>query len=1272
MITVLIKMIKPATIFIFFIICTNLSAQISNNDIEFEHITIKEGLSHTKIFCIFQDSDGFMWFGTDDGLNRYDGYEFKIFYHNKKDSTSILSNRIRSIIEDESGDIWIGTGRGLNKYNKDTENFIQYYGNSGRPWEKHVEFITAICEDNSGNIWMGTSLSGIIKFNKLSEKFKYFEADQNNPNSLLHNNIRAILYDSHGELWVGTENHGLNRIIFKKSEDEELHFLKYQYDKQRNDCLSNNKIWKIFEDHNGTIWIGTDGGGLNKFNRESETFKHYKNFLDNNTQKGTNRIYEILENEDGTMWLSTNGQGLIKFDPYKETFKQFTHDPNNSKSISSNYVYSTFKDKSGILWISTLATGLNKVNQEMNKIKVYRHVSGGRNTLSENVIFSFYENENGLLWIGTDTGIDILDRNKNIYKYYNNNPGNPNTVTPGAVRVIYKDSDEQIWVGTDKGLNIFHRDKKIFTKFKYDPQNIVPVYPTVVRVIHEDSSGIMWFGTNQGALNKFNKKSKEFKRFVHNKDNPESISPGPVRAMYEDKKGFLWIATSKGLNKFNKNTEKFKVYKNNPKNLNSISANNIYSIFEDSEGLFWIGTYKGLNLLDRKKEIFINYTTKDGLANNIIYCIEEDNNGDLWLSTDYGLTRVQKYKNSIQTSDKPKLIFRNFDMNDGVQGNEFNTGASLINQKGELFFGGMNGLNIFHPDDIRETNQHIPPIVFTDIQLFGNSIKIGETIDGKIILNQSITHTKTINLSHKQQYITIKFSALDYANNEKNEYSYLMSGLSSEWINIGNKREINFNLSPGKYLLKIRGSNNDKLWNNKGASLKIIITPPLYKTIWFRGSLIVLLLLLMYLITRSRMLYIKRKNFELEIHNKELNQQIRERKIAEHEKIKLQNLLSNIINSMPSILISVDSDVKIIQWNSEAEKRTGIQSEKAQGESLLKIFPELGNEVKNIKEIIKNRTPQIKEKVILQNDGIKRYNNIIIYPLTTNGIDGAVIKVDDVTEQIKIAEMMIQSEKMLTVGGLAAGMAHEINNPLAGILQNMQVLQNRLSMNLPKNKIVAEKCGISLEKIREYMDERGLFIMINSVIESGKRAAKIVEDMLCFSRKSEAKFLPYSIVELLDKSIELASKDYNLKKNFDFRKIEIIRDYDIAIQMILCEAGKIQQVFLNILKNGAQAMASIRKPDYTPKFIMRIKSEKEYAIRIEIEDNGNGMFEHIRKRVFEPFFTTKEIGIGTGLGLSVSYFIITENHKGKMIVESVPDHGTKFIIRLPKELEGTT
>ena len=399
--------------------------------------------------------------------------------------------------------------------------------------------------------------------------------------------------------------------------------------------------------------------------------------------------------------------------------------------------------------------------------------------------------------------------------------------------------------------------------------------------------------------------------------------------------------------------------------------------------------------------------------------------------------------------------------------------------------------------------------------------------------------------------------------------------------------------------------------------------------------------------------------------------EITEQKRVEDQLKKARNYISNIIDSMPSTLIGVDADGKVTQWNNEAQRATGIVAEAAAGQPLEEIFPRIAIEMERVRTAIRSRKGYSDSRRAHYEEGETHYEDVTVYPLISNGVDGAVIRLDDVTERVRLEEMMVQSEKMLSVGGLAAGMAHEINNPLGGMMQTASVMRDRLTnLDLEANIRAAGESGTTMEAIAAFMERRKIIEMLERICKSGSRAAEIIQNMLSFARKSDSTRAIHALSDLLDRSVDLAGADYDLKKKYDFRQIEITREYEEGLPGVPCESGKIQQVLLNILRNGAEAMQDARQEEgmehAAPRFTLRLAHERESGmVRIEIEDNGPGMEENVRRRVFEPFFTTKPTDKGTGLGLSVSYFIITENHGGDMSVESAPGKGAKFIVRLP-------
>ncbi len=389
---------------------------------------------------------------------------------------------------------------------------------------------------------------------------------------------------------------------------------------------------------------------------------------------------------------------------------------------------------------------------------------------------------------------------------------------------------------------------------------------------------------------------------------------------------------------------------------------------------------------------------------------------------------------------------------------------------------------------------------------------------------------------------------------------------------------------------------------------------------------------------------------------------VTERKRQAQELQRMRAYLKNIIDSMPSILVGVDTAGQVTEWNKAAEQATGVPASKAIGRGFAEVLPELEAQLNNVREAIRRHAPVCIERLATEKEGEVHYADVMVYPLVADGFVGAVIRVDDITNRVRIEQMMVQTEKMMSVGGLAAGMAHEINNPLSGVLQSCQNISRRLSPDLPANRQAAEALGLDLARVHRYLQERGILGFVEGVQEAASRASRIVADMLAFSRRSTIEFMPTRLDEVLEAVVRLAGSDYDLKKKYDFKQIEIVRDYDPNLGVVYCDRTEIEQVFLNLIKNAAQAMAEGGRPPH--RLALRTRQEGGYA-HIEIEDNGPGMDEKTQRRVFEPFFTTKPPGIGTGLGLSVSYFIVTEQHKGTITVSSAPGKGACFVIRLP-------
>ncbi len=816
---------------ILFLLTYSLTAQPV--DIKFRHLTIDHGLSQNSGYCIVQDNNGFIWIGTQAGLNRYDGYTFKIYESNYDNPNSLSNIFINSMYKDRNGIVWIGTEKGLNRFNPAKEQFTRYLHDPGDPNSISNNRIFSICGNNSGMLWIGTE-DGLNTFDQRKNQFTCFKTDPDNANSISNNVIRSVYLDRSGVLWIGTYGGGLNRF-----DPEKKRFTCYKNRADDSNSLSNNYVLSICEDNSEILWIGTDGGGLNKFDREKEMFVSYKNMPEDPFSLSDNNVSVICQDRTGTLWIGTDNGGLNIFNPRNESFTCYQNDPNDPTSLSKNRIKSIYEDNNGGLWVGTRGGGINNYNRKEQKFTYYRHEPNNPNSLNDNMIWRIYEDHDGVLWIGTDEGgLNRFDREKNEFKHYKHEPRNPNSISYNRVIAICEDKAGVLWVGTNGGgLNRFDRETERFIRYKSDPNDRHSLSDNRVVCNYEDRSGILWIGTKGGGLNRFNRETGQFFHYKYNQDDPYSLGSNKVYTIGEDRSGVLWIGTfGGGLNKFDREKEQFTRYQSDPDNPNSLSDNFIMSFYEDKSGNLWIGTTnKGLNKFNPGKNSFIHFTKEDGLPDNAIYCILEDERGNLWVSTNKGISKFN-----------PKTEeFKNYDMKDGLQSNEFNCGAGYRCKDGEMFFGGVNGFNAFFPDSIKD-NQDIPPIVITDFQISNKTVPIGKMADGRSILDQPITETNEIVLSHKENVFSFEFSALNYLHPEKNQYAFMMEGLDDDWHFTGNRRFASYTgLPPGKYLFRVKGSNNDGVWNEEGTSVKITIIPPFWKTWWFYAVFIILIILLL-------------------------------------------------------------------------------------------------------------------------------------------------------------------------------------------------------------------------------------------------------------------------------------------------------------------------------------------------------------------------------------------------------------------------------------------
>jgi len=946
--------------------------------LNFSHITTESGLPQEYLFySIIQDSRGFMWFCSENGLHRYDGYEFTNFYHNPDDSASISGNALFHIMEDVNKNLWIATNEGVNMYdwsnnsfkhipfteaegplkngnnnystfllqgkNKSiylsTNSYLYQYDTIKRVFvtlSKMLDFpeanglvaIRTMAEDKDGNLWLTTQEKGLYFLDLKNKKIISFSEGANPPNKILSNNILSILIDSNQEVWVGSDK-GLNRINIANNEN-----ITYVHDPKNPGGLSHNFANYIYEDDLNNVWISTDGGGLNLYDRKTNNFIHFNH-----------------NKEDGTSLLGDK----------------------------TNLIY---ENRQGLLWVASVGRGINLTNlKKSGSFKTYASLSDAASNLSNIAVTSIIEDDQGGLWIGTDgEGLHCFNFKENKFTHYKSNKNDPNSLPSNSIISLYVDRNKELWVGTYQGgLSKFNKSGKNFTNYISTPGNSNSIVGFSVFAIGEDKNGNIISGGHNSGINILDKKTNTISQIFNDPDNSNSLSSNYIISFYTDKQGVIWIGTYYGLNRWDQETNTFTNYFHNDNDKSSLSHDWVYSITEDSKNNLWIGTAAGLNLFNRDTKKFESFSKKDIFVNDEINGIIEDKRGNLWMSTNGGLMIFNPVTKEV----------KNYDVSDGLPGNDFMKCAYCKGKNGELYFGNTKGLVYFLPEEIK-TNIIVPPVYITDFYIYNNQVPVGKRDSP---LKKQIIETKEIILKHDQTFITLKYASLNYESPEKNQYAYILEGFDKDWHYVGNERKATYSsLDAGEYIFRVKGSNNDGIWNEEGASVKIIVLPPWWKTWWFE------LFLIIFAITCITGLYYFR-----------INSLRRQKKVLELKVLSRTEELNKI-----NITLGKQSEELLIY--SENLKKTNdllIEKQKlieAQKEELLlsneklltlnatkdKLFSVLGHDLKTpfnaligfgellIENIDAFSPEKIKEILVLMNEGV-----LVAYDLLENLLNWA-------------------------------------------------------------------------------------------------------------------------------------------------------------------------------------------------------------------------------------------------------------------------------------------
>ena len=812
----------------FVLMCCAIGAHGQKNNISFNHLTVENGLSQSSVLSITQDSMGFMWFGTKDGLNKFNTQNFEIYKYHRKDKSSLTSSQnINALLTDRKGNLWVGTQKGLNLYLPKTNSFKRFQYNKDKKNSLSNNVIRCIYEDRQGNLWVGTD-SGL---NKLigKDRFERYFTKNDQGKAAVHHLIKAIHQDHNNVLWVGT----VQGLVSMTPENGKYRYQSYVHEAKRPESLGDNDIASILEDPKHNLWIGTHNAGLELLNPARTAFRHFRSKKGSNSIS-SNVIRKMMMARDGKLWVSTlNGINII--DVENHSVKVLNHHPDDPSSLNQNSIYDMMQDAAGSIWVGTYYGGVNVYHENSTPFKEYKS-NTGKNALSSNVVSSVLEDKKHNLWIGTEAeGLNYYDRSSGKFNSFRHDPENPASLSSNLVKAVSIAHNGKVWVGTyEGGLDLFLPESQSFKHYKPNPGDPYALNSNRIVALLHDSQQRFWIGTRAQGIYLYNEKSDNFAPYT-GPDGRHDLKV--VRCFFEDSKKNIWIACSSGTYILESNSNILRRFKTRD---NHALFNDINFIQEDSKGTIWLGGYEsGLMRYIPALKTTRFFTKADGLPSNVVLGMLEDAAGNLWISTDNGLSRFDH------------KVFKTYTVRDGLPGNVFNYNSFFKDSKGEFFFGGFNGMVSFFPEQIKDNNM-VPKAVFTRLKLFNKPVSIN---DGTELLSENISLTKAVTFSYHQNIFTVDFALLNYIKSEKNRYAYKLEGFEQDWNYVSSPSATFTNLPSGTYTLLIRGSNNDGVWTAAPARLTIHVNPPFWKTWW--AYLIYLSCFLGLLFLFSRFLWIR-------------------------------------------------------------------------------------------------------------------------------------------------------------------------------------------------------------------------------------------------------------------------------------------------------------------------------------------------------------------------------------------------------------------------------
>lgn len=1208
-----IKLISRSLLFFWLLSFSNIFAE--HITWRYEALRTNEGLSSNHITCLLQDNEGYLWVGTNNGLNRYYGYGFDIFRQHPGYENCISSSFIFDLKQGRNNQIWIGTANGLNMFNSESGSFKQFFISD----TSEAIPVFNVLPFDSTTIFAGTS-KGLAILNRQTNHFRLLNIPEININF----SFFSVVYDSSGSLWLGTDT-GLYR---------------YQIDSKKLSLIPiPNALEKfslrnmLYRPKQKDLCFTSRSGSIVSFNIQEMEFSPLTSPLDNSSHSS---ISAFVQDKDNSFLVGFDHHPLIQALVKQNSNMDVSQFSPSSKLISTSTVTSILPTSDYVIWVGTRTKGLIKIINNYMGFNHFTIVSDSARNINANSVQAISEKENGRFILGTLGGLFAYHQQTGIIQAIPVKAISKNR----SIRIysLFTDSLQNTWIGTENaGLLILKKGSYQAEPYFIKRANIPFLINKTIYSITMDNKGILWLGTNQG-LYSLNPQTEQTQLFSKRFNRVNSLSSNSIRTLFFDTNNILWIGTlGGGLNRFDIQKKKFKYYLFNPKNPHSLSSNDILSISQDTTGKLFIGTDGGgLNIFDPQNGNFSIHPFLFKTSGLSINFIQKDSNNFFWLGTNIGLIRTSIYHRHSYL----------FNKSEGLQSNQFNIGASFLSKEGFILAGGTNGFNCFRKNELI-TNSRIRKNVITGIQVSGKDICFIKKIPpNSMSFRACLTKNNTLFLSHNENDLRLSFANLSFTDPGQNAYLYKMEPIDKKWHFLREFKPVTYNsLSPGEYTFWVRGSNNDNKWNKNNASININIRAAFWQTAWFKTILAIFFLSLIYILYKLRLQSIRARNDALEKINHQLNAEIQKRIKTQNHLTESERRLSTLIENLPGVTYRCRPDThRTMDFISQScEALTGFTAEMF----LKNRFPSYTSLIfqDDISDFWLKIKQQTKHNAAYElTYRIKRKDNRIIWVWEKGRAifeDNAIIAyegfITDITDRKQLEQNLHQAQKMEAIGLLASGVAHDFNNILT-------IIRGYGELAL----LLLDKTHPATEKVKDILNTTG-------------RAEELTRQLLGFSRKNNLKMTVFNLNKLISEEYKMLSRILG-----EQTKLEI--DTQAEFAFIKADFSQIQQVIMNLAINARDAMPNggkltIRTSNQASPDVSESRTNP-HNILLSITDTGEGIPEETLPHIFDPFFTTKEKGKGTGLGLATVYGIIKESN-GHIECTSKVGAGTSFIIQFP-------